>query len=209
MFVRAYLRASTEDQNASRAKEQLVTFASERKHKVAACYIENISGASLDRPELQRLLDDSGEGDVLLLEQVDRLTRLTESDWMRLKRAIDDKGVSIVALDLPTSYAALDVREESDFMRSMLKAINNMLLDMLAAVARKDFEDRRRRQKQGIIRAKEEGRYTGRRADTGKHEAVLKLRDAGHTLKGIAEVTGYSKATVCRVIKSAKEEVNI
>ena len=76
MFIRAYLRASTEDQDASRAKRQLQAFAKERVLKVAACYVETASGASLRRPELFRLLSDSESGDVLLLEQVDRLRKI-------------------------------------------------------------------------------------------------------------------------------------
>ena len=55
MFVRAYLRASTEDQDASRAKGDLDRFASERGLAVAAYYVENESGAKLHRPELFRL----------------------------------------------------------------------------------------------------------------------------------------------------------
>jgi hypothetical protein len=44
----------------------------------------------------------------------------------------------------------------------MFAAINDMLLDILAAVARKDFEDRRRRQMHGQAKAKAEGEYVGR-----------------------------------------------
>lgn len=47
----------------------------------------------------------------------------------------------------------------------MLKAVNGMMLDMLAAIARKDYEDRRRRQSEGISKAKAEGKYRGRVAD--------------------------------------------
>ena len=72
MFVRAYLRASTKDQDARRARDGLRSFAKERGLKIAAYYIENESGASLKRPELFRLLEDSHPGDVLLIEQVDR-----------------------------------------------------------------------------------------------------------------------------------------
>ena len=71
MFVRAYLRASTEDQDASRARVDLDRFASERGLAVAAYYVENESGAKLHRPELFRLLSDCGPGDMLLVEQVD------------------------------------------------------------------------------------------------------------------------------------------
>jgi len=79
MFVRAYLRTSTQAQDASRARaalealEALEAFAAEREVTVAACYVENESGASLKRPELFRLLGDCQPGNVLLVEQVDRL----------------------------------------------------------------------------------------------------------------------------------------
>ena len=209
MFIRAYLRASTEDQNAERAKEQLTAFSEEQGHKVASYYTENVSGASMERPELHRLLSDAQEGDVLLMEQVDRLTRLKSDDWQQLKRLIEDKGLKVVALDLPTSYAALMSSNDSEFMQSMLKAINNMMLDMLAAIARKDYEDRRRRQTQGIKKAQTENKYKGRRANVKKHEKVIELREKEFSLNEVAEMTGYSKATVCRILAQAKNELNV
>jgi hypothetical protein len=45
MFVRAYLRASTDDQDANRARDQLQAFAAERGLTIAAWYVENESGA--------------------------------------------------------------------------------------------------------------------------------------------------------------------
>ena len=72
MFVRAYLRASTSDQDANRARDQLQAFAAERGLTIAAWYVENESGAMLARPELFRLLGDAHPGDILLAEQVDR-----------------------------------------------------------------------------------------------------------------------------------------
>ena len=150
MFVRAYLRASTDDQDAGRARPALTAFAVEHGHRIAAWYIENASGTQASRPELERLLRDAHRGDVLLIEQVDRLTRLTRSDWERLKHAIETAGVRVVALDLPTSYLALQATGADDFMGRLLDALNAMLLDVLAAVARKDYDDRRRRQAEGI-----------------------------------------------------------
>ncbi|MEP3145558.1 recombinase family protein [Qipengyuania citrea] len=104
MFVRAYLRASTADQDASRARKALDAFAAERGLRIASRYTENESGAKLQRPELFRLLADCEPGDVLLVEQVDRLSRLTSADWTKLRSQIDNKNVRIVALDLPTSW---------------------------------------------------------------------------------------------------------
>ena len=162
MFVRAYLRASTDEQDATRARNQLEAFAADHGLRIAACYIENKSGAKLARPELFRLLSDAKPGDVLLVEQVDRLSRLTSSDWEKLKAELATRRVRVVALDLPNSWMMATAKTD-DFTARMFDAINGMMLDVLAAVARKDYEDRRRRQAQGQAKAKAEGRYRGRR----------------------------------------------
>lgn len=159
MFVRAYLRASTQEQDATRARAALEAFAAERGLAVAAWYTENESGASLKRPELFRLLGDCKAGDVLLIEQVDRLSRLNDADWEALKRGIGARGVRIVALDLPTSWQSIATTDETT--ARILAAVNGMLLDMLAAIARKDYTDRRRRQAEGIAKAKTEGPTRG------------------------------------------------
>jgi DNA invertase Pin-like site-specific DNA recombinase len=130
MFVRAYLRASTSDQDANRARDQLRTFAAERKLTIAAWYVENESGAKLARPELFRLLADAHPGDVLLVEQVDRLSRLTTEDWERLKSELTARRVRVVALDLPTSWMMASSTAD-EFTGRMFEAINGMLLDVL------------------------------------------------------------------------------
>src|ERR1700744_1648233 len=103
-FIRAYLRASTDEQNASRARAQIGAFAAERNMQIASWYVENESGAKLARPELFRLLADRHPGDVLLVEKVDRLSRLSMADWERLKVELASRKVRVVALDLPTSW---------------------------------------------------------------------------------------------------------
>lgn len=57
----------------------------ERGGRIANYYREHISGTKLERPELSRLLSDSQQGDILLVEQIDRLTRLNNTDWLKLK----------------------------------------------------------------------------------------------------------------------------
>lgn len=112
MFVRAYLRASTDEQDATRACVQLDAFAAERGLYIAARYTETESGATLKQPELCRLLADCRAGDVLLIEQVERLSRLTEADWRQLRAEIDAKQVHIVALNLPTSWSLANADDE-------------------------------------------------------------------------------------------------
>lgn len=91
---------SPKKQDATRARAALETFAEECGLSVAAWYVENGSGASLKRPELS----DCKADDVLLIEQVERLSHLNDTDWEALKREIGARGVRIVALDLPTSW---------------------------------------------------------------------------------------------------------
>ena len=203
MFIRAYLRASTEQQDAERARADLDSFAAAHGQAIAAYYVENESGASLKRPELFRLLADSRAGDVLLIEQVDRLSRLNADDWAKLKHEIQVRKIRIVALDLPTSQMMLNAGAD-DLTGRFLEAINGMLLDMLAAIARKDYDDRRRRIAQGIKKAQEVApeKYRGRPADTARHDHILFLLDHGASWSKVCEMTGASRSTLSRIVKA-------
>jgi len=199
MFVRAYLRASTSEQDASRARDALEQFAANHGQHIACEYLENESGAKADRPELLRLLKDAKKGDVLLVESIDRLSRLPADDWQKLKTAIDSKGLRIVALDLPTSHQGIADTKGDEFTNRMLAAINSMLVDMMAAIARKDYEQRRERQAQGIKKAKEEGRYKGRPVDVDLHKRVRELLAAGLGVRATARHAGCSTTTVLKI----------
>lgn len=205
MRTYAYLRASTTQQDASRASRSLEAFAAEHGLTIAASFTENVSGASLQRPELFRLLTVAQTGDVLLVEQIDRLSRLDAEDWERLRGAIQRKGIRIVALDLPTSYMQLQ-HGNDDFMRSMMNAINGMMLDMLAAIARKDYTDRRRRQAQGIEKAKDMGLYKGRKPDLEKHKHIRTLIAQGNSQRKVAKMLGCAVGTVRNALNTEKSE---
>lgn len=199
MFVRAYLRASTKEQDANRARETLEQFATDHGKAIASTYLENESGTRTDRPELLRLLKDARKGDVLLVESIDRLSRLPADDWQKLKGAIDSKGLRIVALDLPTSHQGMLDTKGDEFTGRMLAAINNMMLDMMAAIARKDYEQRRERQAQGIEKAKNEGKYKGRPVDEDLHKRVRELLAANLGIRATARHAGCSTTTVIKI----------
>ena len=199
MLARCYLRASTDEQNASRAREQVEAFAAERGLVIAATYVENESGAKLARPELFRLIADSRPSDVLLIEQVDRLSRLTDGDWRQLRAELDRKQIRVVALDLPTSWMLAAPADE--FTARMFGAVNGMMLDVLAAVARKDYDDRRRRQAQGQAKAKAEGKYRGRPEDTARNAGIASMLRAGDSWSKIEAAFGCSRATILKVSK--------
>jgi DNA invertase Pin-like site-specific DNA recombinase len=202
IFVRAYLRASTSEQDAQRARDMLESFA--REHKITVCnfYAENESGARLDRPELFRLLKDCKRGDVLLVEDVDRLSRLAGDDWSTLKKMIGRKDVRIVAVNVPTTWLHLSPAM-ADFDSRIFGAINGMLLDMLAAVARRDYEQRRERQKQGIEKARAEGKYRGRKINQHRHDAINRLLASGSSWSQVQKTIGCSRGTISRAVRLA------
>lgn len=199
MDCRVYLRASTKEQDALRAKDELLAFAKKKSLKIVGTYMENESGSRLDRPELFRLLNDCHPGDILLCEQVDRLSRLNTADWNKLKAVIGAKQVKVVALDLPTSHQLANAPD--DFTGRMMDAINGMMLDMLSAIARKDYEDRRRRQAQGIATAKADGRYSGRKPDTERNAVIADMLKKEMSYSQIQKGTNASRTTIAKIAK--------
>lgn len=199
MLTRAYLRASTNEQDATRGRSQVEAFAAEHDLTIAATYVENESGAKLARPELFRLIADSKPGDVLLVEQVDRISRLTDGDWRKLRAELDAKQIRVVALDLPTSWMLASAGD--DFTKRMFAAVNAMMLDVLAAVARKDYEDRRRRQAQGQAKAKTEGKYRGRKEDVDRNHGIAVMLCGGESWSAVQAAFGCSRATVAKIAK--------
>jgi DNA invertase Pin-like site-specific DNA recombinase len=114
--------------------------------------------------------------------------------------------VTIVSKDLSTSHAALKPTEGmDDFTKGMIAAVNSMLLDMLAVVARKDYEQRRERQAQGIAKGKADGKYKGRPVDTELHKKIETLLADGKSIRAIAGLLDCSTTTVQKVKVSAKD----
>jgi DNA invertase Pin-like site-specific DNA recombinase len=79
-----------------------------------------------------------------------------------------------------------------------------MLLDMLAAVARKDYEDRRRRQMQGQAKAKADGKYVGRPENTKRNGKIAAMLRSEASYSAIQEATGCSRATIAKIAKRAQ-----
>lgn len=196
MTVRIYVRASTKDQDAERALDDLVKFSKDYSETYIS-YIENFSGTKLNRPELTRLLDEAQQGDILLVESVDRLSRLSQDDFSTLKQRIKDKGLRLVVADLPTTHA-----QQDGMTGEIMKVINDMLIDLLATMAKLDNDKRRERVKQGLERSGY--KPTGKKANTAKHDEIKELNAKGLTKEQIAKLTKCGVATVYRVLKQTK-----
>ena len=199
MNTRIYVRASTKEQDAERALDSLRAFAVGLGYSVTE-YIENHTGTKLERPQLNKLLDESKDGDILLVESVDRLSRLTQKDFDILKERIKQKGLRLVVADLPTTH----VTASDNMTGELMSVINSMLIDLLATMARLDNEKRKERIKQGLKRVGY--KPTGKKANTAKHNEIKDLSAKGLTKEQIAKAVGCGVATVYRVLKESEAD---
>jgi Site-specific recombinases, DNA invertase Pin homologs len=206
MNAHLYLRASTKDQDALRAKASLEAFAVDKGLLLAGIYSENISGTKLNRPELMRLLDTAEKGEVLLVESVDRLSRLSQPDWETLKAAIKAKGLRLVIADLPTSHMQI---EDKGITGQIMDVINNMLLDLMATMARLDQEKRVERIRQGLENKKTatpDWKPAGKAKDTALWDKVITLMTKHPTMSAdqVAKLADCGVATVYRIKRETK-----
>jgi DNA invertase Pin-like site-specific DNA recombinase len=206
MNAHLYLRASTKDQDANRARVALESFATEKGLSIVGVYAENISGTKLNRPELLALLDTAESGDVLLVESVDRLSRLSQADWDTLKGTIKAKGLRLVVADLPTSHMLVEAK---GITGQIMDVINNMLIDLMATMARLDQEKRVERIKQGLENKKAadpDWKPAGKGRNASKWAEVQALMRKHPTMSAdeIAKLAECGVATVYRIKKESK-----
>jgi DNA invertase Pin-like site-specific DNA recombinase len=207
MNAHLYLRASTKDQDALRAKASLEAFAADKALSISGIYSENISGTKLNRPELIRLLNTAEKGEVLLVESVDRLSRLSQADWETLKATIRDKGLRLVIADLPTSHMLI---EDKGITGQIMEVINNMLLDLMATMARLDQEKRVERINEGLKNKKlvdPEWKPAGKAKNTAMWDNVVRLM-AKHPKMSADEVAKLADCGVATVYRIKREMKN-
>lgn len=200
MNAHLYLRASTKDQDALRAKKLLETFAATQGLSIAGIYSENISGTKLERPELMRLLDSANPGEILLCESVDRLSRLSQADWEILKGTIKAKGLRLVVADLPTSWQMVTGGIAGEVMR----VINDMLIELMQTMARLDQAKRVERITQGLEKKREaepDWKPAGksRNAELWKSINTTLAKHPTMNADEVAKLVGCGVATIYRV----------
>ncbi|EGR0986876.1 DNA invertase [Vibrio parahaemolyticus] len=151
-----YARVSTDEQDTSPQIDAL---------KLAGCeriYSEHISGKSKERPELERLLDAVRNGDVVIVQRLDRLGRSLK-DLIELLDCFNQRGIKFISLS-----------ENID----TTTATGELAFHMIGAIVQ--FERRliSERTKVGLAAARARGRKGGRKAkmssaDVRKAQAML------------------------------------
>jgi DNA invertase Pin-like site-specific DNA recombinase len=143
--------------------------------------------------QLDRALDYVRGGDTLVVTKVDRLARSTIGLWDIVKRleAVDDGGCGLRILNLGGEM--IDTRS----------ATGRLILTIFAGFAQFEREIMLERQREGIAKAKVEGKYKGRKPTARAKEAEIRwLKSEGLGATEIARCLNIGRASVYRVLEA-------
>lgn len=179
----AYRRVSSIGQNLERQLHDV--------QDVDRVFEEKVSGASRDRPVLDEMIAFARDGDVVVVHSLDRLGR----DIRDLLNIVNELNRKDVAVEF--------ISERLRFSQSDDDPLAKLQLHMLAAFAEWERSTAKRRQAEGIARAKElhPERYRGRPASIDTAE-VQRLKAEGLGASAIAKRLGIGRASVYRIIST-------
>lgn len=180
----AYRRVSTTDLNLSRQLADTdITFTKE--------YEDKVSGSTVNRPQLQAMLDYAREGDTIHVHSIDRLAR-NLGDLHRLVADLTSKGVTV-----HFHKEALVFTGDIEGTNHSPNPISKLMLNLLGSVYEFERSMIRERQREGIAKAKLRGVYKGRKK-TVDDEEILTLLASGLSIRKTAEQLGVNPSTVQR-----------
>ena len=181
-----------EEQNEARQIEAL------KKHSIEKWFTEKVSGKSMDRPQLQAMLDYVREGDTVYIHDFSRLARSTK-DLLEIVERLQAKEVHLVS-----NKENLDTGTPT----------GKLMLTMIAAINEFERQNLLDRQREGIAIAKRNGVYKGRKKVTipDNFSALYDRYTRREMNKGqLAEALHVTRPTLKRMIRehlSAKNPQN-
>lgn len=147
----AYIRISDSSQKIYRQVDFMKQFGIDDNN----IYIDKQSGKDFNRPSYKRLVKKLKSGDTLYVKELDRLGRNKSEIKEELNR-MQKKQVHIRIANIPTTMHDFG---EDDWILDM---VNNILIEVLAAVAEQERLTNHQRQAEGIAAAKSRGVKFGR-----------------------------------------------
>lgn len=155
-------------------------------------FSEQVSSVA-ERAKLGECLAFLRHGDTLVVTKPDRLARST-MELLEIEAGLTKRGVGLMVLSM--GGTTLDTRNPT----------SKLMLTILAGVAAWEREIMLERQREGIAKAKADGKYKGR-APTARRQSdeVLRLRSEGVSPTEIARLLGMSRMSVYRIINADAE----
>jgi DNA invertase Pin-like site-specific DNA recombinase len=187
-MIIGYARTSTTDQKAGLEAQH-------RELNNAGCekiFSEEVSSVDkAARKELEAALEFARDGDVVVVTKLDRLAR-SVAHLLQLVETIETKGVSLRILDLAIDTATPTGR---------------LMLTLIGGIAQFEREIMLERQREGIAKAKADGRYKGRKATAvAKSDEIKKLTNEGMKPLQIAKELSVGKSSVYRILNESEAQ---
>ena len=194
-----YMRVSTKEQNLDRQMKSLVDFGVPAENIKS----DKESGKDFNRDNYQLLRNEIlREGDTLVIKELDRLGRNKDM----LKKELDyfkSKGVRVKILNIPTTLMDIDKGQEW-----IIDMINNIIIEVLGAVAEEERNKIKSRQAEGIAAAKEKGVKFGRPSIEYPKEFIptyRKWKDGELKAVEAMRLLGLKKTTFYKLVKQYEE----
>ena len=204
-----YHRTSTKEQHLDRGVAEITAYCEDNNLSLEKIYTDQRTGKNFNRPRYTILKEDVlREGDELIITEVDRLGR-NKADTLKELQYFKEVGIRVKILELPTTL--MDVSHMDNSMaRMVVETINNMLIELYAAMAEAEIEKKEKRQREGIQAKKDRGEWetygrlrTMSLDDFAKeYEAVKKGKTRPCELM---KKLGLTKPTYYRYVRAASE----
>jgi DNA invertase Pin-like site-specific DNA recombinase len=182
-MLMGYARTSTTDQQAGLA-------AQDRDLRAAGAekvFSEQVSSVA-QRSALKACLEFAREGDVIACTKPDRLARST-AELLTIEADLSKRGIGLIVLSM--GGERLDTRNPT----------SKLMLTILAGVATWEREIMLERQREGIAKAKAEGKYRGRAPTVVRQAETIKaMRASGASPMAIARELGIARSSVYRML---------
>ena len=143
-----YIRVSSFDQNTDRQLEGI---------NLNKKFIDKVSGKSIERPQLEAMIDYARDGDTIIVHSMDRLARNLD-DLRRLVAQLTDQQIRIVFIKEGLTFTGED------------SPMSKLLLSVMGAFAEFERLLIKERQMEGIALAKKRGAYKGRKPVLSKDQ---------------------------------------
>ena len=180
-----YTRVSKTEQNLDRQLDQLQAEGCDKIFK------DKITGTTMDRPELNKMLEQLRPGDTVIVTELSRFGRSTK-DLLTLSDMLNSKGVNFKSLK--ESWADTTTPQ------------GRMLFVIFAGISQFERDLISQRTKEGLSSARARGRKGGRPLkENFAVTLALKMYDSkNYSISKIVNATGVSKTTLYRYIEKIK-----
>lgn len=192
-----YIRVSSKDQN----EERQIAALKEKSINKRDIFIDKVSGENFQREQYQLLKRILRPGDVLYIHSLDRFGRNKEEIVLEWNDITKNLQADIVVVDMPL----LDTTQYKDSMGTF---IADLVLQILSWMAQEERERIRKRQREGIDVALEQGKPFGRpkvQITNAFLEAYTDWKEGKITATCAMQKANVKKTTFYKLVKQHEE----